>query len=88
MNLEASTVGETGVGMNQIQTKLENLRIQLKDIKKGREHYEDIWCSQCDPEGHHKHQCMNFQNYLLLGALNPLSHGNIAWCHVFQVHGH
>ena len=23
MNLEASTIGETGVGMNQIQTKLE-----------------------------------------------------------------
>ena len=33
MKLEASLVGKMGVGMNQIQSQLVNLTIQLWDIK-------------------------------------------------------
>ena len=45
MKLEASPVGETRVGMNQIQSQLGNPTIQLQDIKKGRENNEEIWCA-------------------------------------------
>ena len=37
MKLEASQVWETQVGMNQSQSQLANLMIQLQDIKKGRD---------------------------------------------------
>jgi len=37
MKLEASPIGETGVGMAQIQKQLANLTLQLHDIKKGKE---------------------------------------------------
>ena len=36
MKLEYSPIGETRVGMNQIQSELVSLTIQLQDIKKGR----------------------------------------------------
>ena len=34
MKLEASPIGETAVGINQIQAQLANLTLQLQDIKK------------------------------------------------------
>ena len=37
MKLEASPFGENAIGMNQIQTQLANLMLQLQDIKKGKE---------------------------------------------------
>ena len=86
MKLEASLVRETGVGMNQIQSQLANLTIQLQDIKKGREHRGEIWCTQCHTKEHHKDQCPYFWNYLLSGAPNPLSHGGMPWCRICQVH--
>ena len=43
MKLEASPLGEIGVGMNQIQSQLVNLTIQLQDIKKGRDIHEEVW---------------------------------------------
>ena len=88
MKLEASFVGETGVGMNRIQLYLANMMIQLQEIKKGRQYHEEIWCTRCHAEGQHKDHCLNFQNYLLSRAPNSLSHGGIPWCHIFQVHGH
>ena len=54
MKLEASTVGENAVGMNQMQ-----------EIKKGKENHEDIWCTCCRADGHTKDTCPDFQNYLL-----------------------
>ena len=57
IKLEASPVGETRFGMNQIQSQLTNLTIQLQDIKKEREHCEEIGCTRCHTEGHHKDQC-------------------------------
>ena len=75
MKMEDSPVGEIGVGMNKIQSQLVNLPIQLQDINKGREHREEVWCTRCHTEGHHKDQCPDFRNDLLLEAINPLSQG-------------
>ena len=88
MKMEASPISETRVGMNKIQLQLANSTIQLKDIKKGREHREEIWCTQCHGEGHHKDQCLDFRNYMLSGDPNPLSNGGMPWFLIFQVHGH
>ena len=41
MKLEGSPIGETGVGMSQIQSQLVSLTIQLQDIKKGKGHQKD-----------------------------------------------
>ena len=43
MKLEASPVGETTVGMNQIQAQLANLTLQLQDIKKAKEYHNELW---------------------------------------------
>ena len=88
MRLEASPVGKNAVSMNQIQTQLVNLTLQFQDIKKGKEHHEEVWCTRCHMEGHLKDQYLDFQNYLLSGAPNPLSYGGMPWCHIFQVYGH
>ena len=37
MKLEASPIGNGVVGMVQIQSQLDNLTIQLQEIKKGKE---------------------------------------------------
>ena len=87
MKLQASPVSETGVGMNQIQSQLANMTIQLQDIKKGKEIHEELWCTRCHMKGHHKDQCSDFCDYLLLGAPNPLSHGGIPWCRICQTRG-
>ena len=42
MKLEASPIGEKAVAMNQIQMQLENLTLQLQDIKKGKKQWEDL----------------------------------------------
>ena len=57
MKLEASPIYEIGASMNYIQTQFANLTIQQQEIQKGREHREEIWCTQCHVEGHHKDQC-------------------------------
>ena len=54
MKLETSPIGESGIGMSQIQSQLMNLTIQLQDIKKGKDVCEEVWCNQCRSEGHNK----------------------------------
>ena len=88
MKLEYSPIGETTVGMNQIQAQLENLTLQLQDIKKEKEEHDDLWCMRCRTDGHTKGTCLNFQNYLLSGVLNTLSCAGVPWCQVCQVYGH
>ena len=89
MKMEASPISETRVGMNKIQLQLANSTIQLQDIKKGRENREEIWCTQCHGEGHHKDQCPKFSNYLLSGSPNTLNQGgHLPWCRICQMHGH
>ena len=73
MKLEASPVGETAVGMNQIQAQLANLTLQLQDIKKAKEDRDDIWCTHFHASEHNKHTYPTFRNYLLSGTPNLLS---------------
>ena len=42
MKLEASPIGETGIGMAQIQNQLANLTLQLQDMKKRKEVREEF----------------------------------------------
>ena len=58
MNLEDSPSGDTAIGMNQIQAQLENLRLQLQDINKAKEDYDDLWCTWCHVDGHTKETCL------------------------------
>ena len=60
VKLEASLVRDSAVGMNQIQAQLENLTIQLQDIKKAKEDHDNIWCTRCHADGHTKDNCPNF----------------------------
>ena len=87
VKLEASPVGETDVGMNQIQAQLVNLTLQLQDIKKVKYEHEHLWCTRCHVDGHTKDTCPSFQNYLLSRVLNPLSYGSVPWCLICQVYG-
>ena len=87
MKLEASTIRETTVGMNQIQVQLANLTIQLHDIKKEKDEHDDLWCTRCHVDGYTKYTCPTLRNYLLSGVLNPLSCSGVPWCHICQVYG-
>ena len=60
MKLEASLVGETTLGMKQFQAQLDNITIQLQDIKKGKEYHNDLWCTRCQEDGHTKDTCPTF----------------------------
>ena len=88
MKLEASPVGKTMVRMNEIQAQLENMMLQLQDIKKTNEYCDDLWCTHCHANGPTKDTCLTFQNYLLSGALSPLSGVGAPWCRSFHVYGH
>ena len=67
MKLEASPVGENVDGMNQIQEQLENLMLQLQDIKKGKENHEYLWCTRCHVDGHTKYTCPDSRIIFYLG---------------------
>ena len=60
MKWEDAPMGENAAGMNQIQAQLENLMLQLQDIKKGKENHEDLWCTCCHSDGHTKDTCPTF----------------------------
>ena len=60
MKLEASPLGETVVGMNQIQAQLDNLTLHLQDINKYKEYHEEFWCTWCRVDGQTKDTCPTF----------------------------
>ena len=60
MKLEASPVGESMVGMNQIQARLSNLMLQLQDIKNSKEDRDDLWCTHFHASEHTKDTCPTF----------------------------
>ena len=60
MKLEASPVGETTAKMNHIQAQLENMTLQLQDIKKDKEDHDEFWCTWCHANGHSKDTCLTF----------------------------
>ena len=73
MKLESSHVGETSVGMMQIQSQLANLTLQIQDIKKRKEVQEELWCTRCRIKGHHKDNCLMLMNYVAKGVPNPIN---------------
>ena len=88
MKLEASPVGENGAVMMQIQPQLANIKLKIQNIKKGKEIPEEIWCTICIIECHHKYSCPTFLNYLASGVLNLINSQGIPWCRLFQIRGH
>jgi hypothetical protein len=85
MKLEASPVGDSG-GMVQVQTQLVSLMIQLVEITKGKEKREQVWCTKCRNEGHHKDECPAFAQHLEAGAPNPLPGGG--YCEICKKWGY
>jgi hypothetical protein len=85
MKLESSPVGDSG-GMAQVQTQLVALTIQLEELTKGKEKQEQVWCTKCRTEGHHKDECPTFTQYLETGAPNPLPGGG--YCEICKKWGH
>ena len=81
MKLEASSIGDSSARMVQIQSQLADLRIQLQDIKKGKEAQEDLWCTKCITNIHTKDNYLTFMNYVTSSAPNPLNGQGLPWCH-------
>jgi hypothetical protein len=84
MKLEATTIGESSLGMSQILNQLTSLSLQVEDMKKdkGNEKREDIWCIICKLKGHDKENCPLINEYLASGVPNPLKKYTLPWCEV------
>ena len=76
--LGASSIGESSIGMAQVQTQLAALMIQLSEITKGKEKHEEIWCRTFTMEGHHKNELRIFRNYLEMRDPNPFPNEGIS----------
>ena len=72
MKLEASLIAETSAGMQQIQSRLANLTLQLQYMRKDKEVREYVWYTKCRTEGHSREHCPVFVEYIPGGAPNPL----------------
>jgi len=70
--------------MDQVQSKLEALTIQLQELAKGKERHEEVWCITCRIKGHHKNYFPNFKDYFSIGVLNHLG----VWCEICKMMGH
>jgi hypothetical protein len=55
-------------------------------MTKGKEKCEQVWCTKCRIQGHHKDKFPTFTQYLEMGALNPLSRGG--YCEICKKWGH
>jgi hypothetical protein len=85
MKLESYPIGDN-VGMTQVQTQLTALTIQLAELKKEKEKQEQVLCTKCMTEGHHKDKCLEFTQYLATGVPNPLLGGG--YCEICKKWGH
>ena len=47
MRLEASPMFESTLGMDQLQKQLVNITLELQSLKKGKEVWEEVWCTRC-----------------------------------------
>lgn len=91
IRMESFPVGESSAGMaqvQQIQTQLGALTIQLQDIPKQKERGDDIWCMYCGTEGHYKNQCPVLMQYMASGSPNPIGIGEGVWCEICRTRGH
>ena len=88
MKLESSLIGETGAGMMQIQLQLTNLMVKLQDIKKGKEVKEEIWCTRCRTNKHHKDNFPTLMNDVAARETNPINTQGMPWCRICHTIGH
>lgn len=69
MRLEASRIQDTNIGVQQIQSHLVSLHMELQSLKKGKEVQPDVceeyWCLKCKGHGHDKH------HYSVVGLWGP-----------------
>jgi hypothetical protein len=55
--------------------QLASLMIQLEKLTKGKAKHEQVWCTKCRTEGHHKDKYPTFTQHLSSGVSNPLPGG-------------
>ena len=51
MKLETAPVDDNS-GITQIQAQLAVMALELRDMDKGKTGREEVWCTQCQTEGH------------------------------------
>src|SRR5713101_6956307 len=51
MKLETTLVEDNSC-IAQIQAQLEEMALELRDMKKGKAIHEEVWCTRCRTEGH------------------------------------
>ena len=85
MKLETAPV-EDNFGIAQIQVQLAAMVLELRDMKKGKTSREEVWCIQCQIEGHDKEQCPVVRNYMNTGAPNPFNPA-VLYCEIRRTTG-
>ena len=85
MKLETALV-EDNSGIAQIQAQLAVMDVELRDMKKGKNGHEEVWCTQCQTEGHDKEQCHVVRNYLHNGVPNPFN-PTVLYCEICRTTG-
>lgn len=97
MKLESSSIADTSIWVQQIQTQLESLHMELQDIKKGKEvrssMQSEVWCIKCKVEGHYKVKLPVYRDYSGTRMPSPLkpglsvgpSIGLNVWCSICEV---
>ena len=73
--------------MAQTQSQLDNLSLQIQDIKKGKNIREYAWFTRCKMEYHHRDLFPYFQDYLPSSTPNTLNSQGMPWCRVCQTRG-
>ena len=60
----------------------------LSPIKRGKEVQEELWCTICRTDGHHKDNFLALMKYVTVGASNPINTQGIPWCRICQTRCH
>jgi hypothetical protein len=84
MKLEAYPIGDWG--MAQVQTWLVALTIQLAELTKWKEKWEQVWCVNVELKATLTMNSQKKIQYLVTRAPNPLSGGG--YCEIFKTWGH
>jgi hypothetical protein len=81
--LEATPGGaETSTGLVQVQSQLDNLKMQLQDIVNTKVEHECVWCTTCHTEWHCRDECHVLLNYVAMCAPSPFPTGQTKWCKI------
>jgi hypothetical protein len=62
--------------IEELKEDLKNLTFLLNQ-NKNRDKREDVWCTTCRMEGHHKNKFPTFAQYMEIGMPNPLPQGGL-----------